>query len=75
MPAERTSMRQVREVVRLKFVGGVSAREIARRSPKPADRVLAICEAAGWAVTPHELSPDLYRYETDGLPPEVRKAA
>jgi DNA-binding transcriptional regulator YdaS (Cro superfamily) len=40
-----------------------------------ADRVLAICEAAGWAVTPHELSPDLYRYETDGLPPEVRKAA
>ena len=31
MPAERTSMRQVREVVRLKFVGGVSTREIARR--------------------------------------------
>src|SRR5436309_7752036 len=31
MPAERTSMRQVREVVRLKFVGGVPTREIARR--------------------------------------------
>jgi hypothetical protein len=31
MPAERTTMRQVREVLRLKFVGGVSTREIARR--------------------------------------------
>jgi transposase len=31
MPAERTAMRQVREVLRLKFVGGVPIREIARR--------------------------------------------
>ena len=31
MPAERTIMRQVREVFRLKFVGGVPTREIARR--------------------------------------------
>jgi DNA-directed RNA polymerase specialized sigma24 family protein len=31
MPAERTTMRQVREVLRLRFVGGVSTREIARR--------------------------------------------
>ena len=31
MPAERTSLRQVREIVRLKFVGGVPTREIARR--------------------------------------------
>jgi transposase-like protein len=31
MPAERTPMRQVREVLRLKFVGGVPLREIARR--------------------------------------------
>src|SRR5438128_12159465 len=31
MPAERTTMRQVREVLRLKFVGGVPIREIARR--------------------------------------------
>ena len=29
MPAERTTMRQVREVLRLKFVGGVPTREIA----------------------------------------------
>jgi hypothetical protein len=31
MPAERTIMRQVREVLRLKFVGGVPTREIALR--------------------------------------------
>ncbi|MGE0758870.1 MAG: sigma factor-like helix-turn-helix DNA-binding protein, partial [Pirellulaceae bacterium] len=31
MPAERVSMRQVREVLRLKFGAGVSGREIARR--------------------------------------------
>ena len=30
MPAERTTMRQVREILRLKFVGGVPSREIAR---------------------------------------------
>src|SRR4029453_12539266 len=31
MAAERMTMRQVREVLRLKFVGGVPTREIARR--------------------------------------------
>ena len=31
MPAERTTMRQVREVLRLKFVGELSNHEIARR--------------------------------------------
>src|SRR5580700_1614221 len=31
MPAERTAMRYVREVLRLKLVGGVPTREIARR--------------------------------------------
>src|ERR1700741_2098176 len=31
MPAERTTMRHVREMLRLKFVGGVPTREIARR--------------------------------------------
>jgi hypothetical protein len=30
-PAERTTMRHVREALRLKFVGGVATREIARR--------------------------------------------
>jgi DNA-binding MarR family transcriptional regulator len=40
MPAERTIMRQVREVLRLKFVGGVSIREIARRIGVAASTVL-----------------------------------
>jgi hypothetical protein len=31
MPAERTTTRHVGEVLRLKFVGGVPSREIARR--------------------------------------------
>jgi len=32
MPAEMITMRYVREVLRLKFIGGVPTREIARRS-------------------------------------------
>jgi transposase len=41
MPAERTTMRQVREVLRLKFVGGVPTREIARRIGVAASTVRA----------------------------------
>ena len=50
MPAERTSMRQVREVVRLKFVGGVSTREIARRigvAPSTVRETIRRFQAAG----------------------------
>ena len=31
MPAERVAMRQVREIIRLKYSAGISTREIARR--------------------------------------------
>jgi hypothetical protein len=31
MPAERVAMRQVREIIRLKFSAGVGTREISRR--------------------------------------------
>ena len=41
MPAERTTMRHVREVLRLKFVGGVPTREIARRIGVAASTVRA----------------------------------
>src|SRR5881296_1317025 len=41
MPAERTIMRQVREVLRLKFVGGVPIREIASRIGVAASTVRA----------------------------------
>src|SRR5215831_8112387 len=50
MPAKRTTMRQVREVLRLKFVGGVPTREIARRIGVAASTVRATLkrfEAAG----------------------------
>jgi transposase len=41
MPTERMTMRQVREVLRLKFVGGVPTREIARRLGVAASTVRA----------------------------------
>ena len=50
MPAERTSMRQVREVLRLKFVGGVPTREIARRigvAPSTVRATIKRFQAAG----------------------------
>ncbi len=60
MPAERTIMRQVREVLRLKFVGGVPIREIARRIGVAASTVRATIkrfQAAGlsWPV-PEEMT-------------------
>src|SRR5262245_25896676 len=51
MPAERTSMRQVREVLRLKSVGGVATREIARRI----------------GVTPSTVRNTLKRFQASGL--------
>src|SRR5262252_9087416 len=60
MPAERTTMRQVREVLRLKFVGGVPTREIARRLGVAASTVRATLQrfpAAGlsWPL-PEEMT-------------------
>jgi len=60
MPAERTTMRHVREVLRLKFVGGVSTREIARRVGVAASTVretIKRFQAAGltWPV-PQEMT-------------------
>jgi len=60
MPAERTAMRHVREVLRLKFVGGVPTREIARRIGVAASTVRATIkrfQAAGlsWPL-PEELT-------------------
>jgi transposase len=50
MAAERTSMRQLREVVRLKFVGGLLTREIARRigvAPSTVRETIRRFQAAG----------------------------
>jgi transposase len=51
MPAERTSMRQVREVLRLKLVGGIATRAIARR--------IGVAPSTVWAT--------LKRFEASGL--------
>ncbi|HSD36105.1 MAG TPA: YdaS family helix-turn-helix protein [Rhodocyclaceae bacterium] len=37
----------------------------------PPDRVIALCGAGGWRVTPHQLRSDLYPNATDALPPEL----
>jgi len=60
MPAERTTMRQVRELLRLKFVGGVPTREIARRigvAPSTVRAIIRRFQAAGlsWPL-PDELT-------------------
>jgi transposase len=50
MPAERTTMRHVREALRLKFLGGVPTREIARRigvAPSTVRTTIRRFQAAG----------------------------
>lgn len=39
----------------------------------PADRVIIICSATDWVVTPHELRPDIYPHPEDGLPNHLRR--
>lgn len=41
----------------------------------PSDKVLTLCESAGWAITPHMLRPDLYPNADDALPASMRAAA
>ncbi|HAT2830966.1 TPA: helix-turn-helix domain-containing protein [Klebsiella oxytoca] len=38
------------------------------KSVIPARFVLKLCEFVGWAITPHEIRPDLYPSELDGIP-------
>lgn len=37
-------------------------------SETPAHRVIPVCEALGWKVTPHQMRGDIYPNPTDGLP-------
>ena len=34
----------------------------------PAQRVIQLCKMGGWEISPHQLRPDLYPNELDGLP-------
>ncbi|HIC0772501.1 TPA: helix-turn-helix domain-containing protein [Klebsiella pneumoniae] len=38
------------------------------KSVIPARFVLKLCEFVGWAITPHQVRPDLYPSELDGMP-------
>ena len=40
----------------------------AGRSQLSPEKALRVAEATNYAVTPHELRPDIYRNPTDGLP-------
>ena len=56
MPAERVSMRQAREIIRLKFSASLPTREIARRlglAPSTVRETLVRLESAGlsWPLT------------------------
>src|SRR5205823_6406704 len=71
MPAERVAMRQVREILRLRFASGLPGREIARRLGIAASTVRAVLgrfRSAGltWPpgeeVTDEALEQQLYGY-------------
>ncbi|EEK2382804.1 helix-turn-helix domain-containing protein [Salmonella enterica] len=42
---------------------------IAGRSQLSPEKALRVAEVTNYAVTPHELRPDIYRKPSDGLPP------
>jgi transposase len=82
MPAERTPMRQVREILQLKFVGDVSIREIARRVGVAASTVRTTIkrfQAAGltWPL-PEEMTDaalEARLFATAGIKPGHRRQA
>jgi hypothetical protein len=64
MPAERVAMRQVREIIRLKFSAGISTREIARRHT-PLNEIFEKGEAIH-SVGPDTLVTECVRLMTAG---------
>lgn len=47
---------------------GVTTQAISQWDRVPIGRVIAVCRAADWKVTPNDLRPDLYPNRSDGLP-------
>ncbi|MDH2066867.1 YdaS family helix-turn-helix protein [Pantoea sp. GD03673] len=37
----------------------------------PSERVISLCKLGGWAVTPHQLRPDIYPHPKDGMPGRI----
>lgn len=42
-----------------------------QKAVPPAETVIPICETVGWRMTPHDLRPDLYPNDGDGIPPSM----
>lgn len=42
------------------------------RGRVPPERVIEVCAAVKFSVTPHEIRPDIYPHPDDGLPDEMR---
>lgn len=63
--------KEVGGVVALSRILGLSRGAVSQWDVVPVDRVLDVCRAVAWQVTPHQLRPDIYPNPTDGIPPNV----
>lgn len=59
-------------VVALSKALGLSRGAVSQWDVVPSERVLSVCAATNWRVTPHELRPDLYPNLYDALPESMR---
>jgi hypothetical protein len=73
MPAERTTMRQAREVLRLKFVDGVPTREIVRRIGVAASLKSVVGNAVSGLLAQSERGSFLFPFGVlRNTPPSIR---
>jgi DNA-binding transcriptional regulator YdaS (Cro superfamily) len=54
-------------------VGHTAIANWLQRGQVPAEQVIAVARAVEYSVTPHELRPDLYPHQDDGLPSDRRE--
>jgi DNA-binding transcriptional regulator YdaS (Cro superfamily) len=57
------------------FEPSIRAQAISQWVICPAERALVLAAATNYAVTPHELRPDIYPHRHDGLPERLRRGA
>ena len=68
MARNRVTQRQL--AGHLKVTQGLIYQWLSGHRQVSAEKVLAVCEATDWQGTPHELRPDIYPNQTDGIPLE-----
>ncbi|KMQ75278.1 Helix-turn-helix domain [Marinobacter subterrani] len=69
MARNRVTQRQLAE--HLKVTQGLIYQWLSGHRKVSAEKVLSVCEATDWQITPHELRPDIYPNQTDGIPIEL----